>query len=287
MSVVLVTGCSSGIGLESALAFARRGDTTVATMRDSANADALLQRADDEGLKVDIEQLDVCDEASVDDTIAALIRTHGRLDVLVNNAGVSSSGPIETQSLDVAVRLMDTNFWGPMRTVRAVLPGMRAQGSGVIINVSSLASRLPATLYSGMYAASKQALNALSEALAGEAAPFGIRVVLIEPGFFSTEIVANNLSRAEPLSDVYRADQEWIRSFMEGSADAGADAGVVAAAIVEAARNPATPLHRPVGDDAATYLNLWSQVDGYEGWMQAVMPIVAAAVGPRPEIEER
>jgi hypothetical protein len=71
---------------------------------------------------------------------------------------------------------------------------------------------------------------------------------------------------------------------MEGSADAGADAGVVAAAIVEAARNPATPLHRPVGDDAATYLNLWSQVDGYEGWMQAVMPIVEAAVGPRPSI---
>jgi len=285
MGVVLVTGCSSGIGLESALAFARGGDTTVGTMRDLAKADPLRRRAADEGLKVHIERLDVCDEASVNDTIAALIRSHGTLDVLVNNAGVSSSGPVETQSLDVAVRLMDTNFWGPMRTVRAVLPGMREQGSGVIINVSSLASRLPATLYSGMYAASKQALNALSEALAGEVAPFGIRVVLIEPGFFSTEIVANNLSRDEPLSDVYRADQEWIRSFMEGSADAGADAGAVATAIVDAARNPASKLHRPVGDDAATYLGLLSQVDGYEGWMEAVMPIVEATVGPRPETE--
>jgi NAD(P)-dependent dehydrogenase (short-subunit alcohol dehydrogenase family) len=236
-------------------------------------------------LKLHIEQMDVCDEASVGDTIAALLRTYGTLDVLVNNAGVSSAGPIETQSLDVAAQLMDTNFWGPMRTVRAVLPAMRKQGSGVIINVSSLASRLPATLYSGMYGASKQALNALSEALAGEVAPFGIRVVSIEPGFFSTEIVVNNLSRDEPLSDVYGADQEWIRSFMEGSADAGADAGVVAAAIVAAAWDPATPLHRPVGDDATTYLNLWSQVDGYEGWMEALRPIVEARVGPRPGIQ--
>jgi NAD(P)-dependent dehydrogenase (short-subunit alcohol dehydrogenase family) len=282
MDVVLVTGCSSGIGLESALAFARNGDTTVATMRNLAKADSLRRRASDEGLKVHIEQLDVCDQASVNDTITALIRVHGRVDVLVNNAGVSSSGPIETQSLDVAVRLMNTNFWGPMRTVRAVLPAMREQGSGVIVNVSSLASRLPATLYSGMYAASKQALNALSEALAGEVAPFGIRVVSIEPGFFSTEIVANNLSRDEPLSEVYRADQAWVRSFMEGSADAGAEAGVVAAAIVDVARNPATPLHRPVGDDVATYLDLLSQVDGYEGWMEAIMPIIEASVGPRP-----
>jgi len=287
MGVVVVTGCSSGIGLESALGFARGGDTTVATMRNTAKADPLRRRAADEGLEVHIEQLDVCDETSVNDTIAAVIRTHGRLDVLVNNAGVDSSGPIETQSLDIAVRLMDTNFWGPMRTVRAVLPGMREQGSGVIINVSSLASRLPATVHSGMYAASKQALNALSEALAGEVEPFGIRVVSIEPGFFSTEIEANNLSRDEPLSEVYRTDQEWIRSFMEGSADAAADADVVAAAIVDAARDPATRLHRPVGDDAAMYLDLLSQVDGYEGWMEAVTPIVEATVGPRPEVESK
>ena len=106
MGVVLVTGCSSGIGLESALGFARGGETTVATMRDLAKADRLRRRAADEGLEVHIEQLDVCDETSVNDTIAAVIRTHGRLDVLVNNAGVSSSGSIETQSLDIAVRLM-------------------------------------------------------------------------------------------------------------------------------------------------------------------------------------
>ena len=149
MSVVLITGCSSGIGLESALAFARVGDTTVATMRDLAKADPLRRRAAEEDLQIQIERMDVCDEVSVNGTIADVVQTHGTVDVLVNNAGVSTAGPVETQSLDVAARLMDTNFWGPIRTVRAVLPGMREQGSGVIINVSSLASRLPATLYSG------------------------------------------------------------------------------------------------------------------------------------------
>ena len=285
MGVVLITGCSSGIGLESALAFARAGETTVATMRNLAKADSLRRRAAEEDLKIEIEELDVCDAASVNDTIARVVEIHGTIDVLVNNAGVSTAGPIETQSLEIASRLMDTNFWGPMRTVRAVLPGMRERRSGVIINVSSLASRLPATLYSGMYAASKQALNALSEALAGEVDPFGIRVVSIEPGFFSTEIVANLLSRDEPLSAVYGADQEWIRSFMEGRADAGADASSVAEAIVAAARDPQTPLHSPVGEDAEMYLGLWSQVNGYEGWMEAVLPIVAAAVGPRPDVK--
>ncbi len=283
MGVVLITGCSSGIGLESALAFARAGDTTVATMRNLAKAEPLRRRADDEDLQIELEELDVCDEASVNDTITKVIRTHGNIDVLVNNAGVSTSGPIETQSLDLAARLMDTNFWGPMRTIRAVVPGMRERRSGVIINVSSLASRVPARLYSGMYDASKQALNALSEALAGEVDRFGIRVVSIEPGFFSTEIVANLLSRDEPLSEVYGADQQWIRSFMEGSADAGADASVVASAIVAAAQDPDTPLHRPVGDDAEMYLGLLNQVDGYEGWMEAVLPIVEGTVGPRPK----
>ena len=137
-------------------------------------------------------------------------------------------------------------------------------------------------MYSGMYAASKQALNALSEALAAEVEPFGIRVVSIEPGFFGTEISANNISADEVPNEVYAADQEWIRSFFEAGIEGGGDASVVADAIVSSATDPETPLHRPVGDDAALYLDLQSQVDGYEGWMAAVTPIVEAAVGPRP-----
>jgi NAD(P)-dependent dehydrogenase (short-subunit alcohol dehydrogenase family) len=282
MGVVLITGCSSGIGMETALAFARNGDTTVATMRNVAKSDNLLKRAADDGVTIHVEQLDVNAPESIDAAVARVIENHGTIDVLVNNAGVANNGPIETMSIENAMRLMDTNFWGPMRGIRAALPTMRAQRSGVIVNVSSLASRIPATGYSGMYAASKQALNALSEALASEVEPFGIRVVSIEPGFFGTEISANNISSDEVPNEVYAADEEWIRSFLEAGVEGGADASVVADAIVSAATDPETPLHRPVGDDAAMYLDLQSQVDGYEGWMAAVTPIVESAVGPRP-----
>lgn len=282
MSVVLITGCSSGIGLEAALAFARRGDTAVATMRNLAKADKLRERAAAENLDVMIERLDVNDDDSVASCIDNVINQHGTVDALVNNAGVGSRGPVETMSMDNAAQLMDTNFWGPIRAIRAVLPAMRAQGSGVIINVSSLASRVPAVSYTSMYAASKVALNAISEALAGEVEPFGIRVVSIEPGFFETEISANNLSLDEEKSAAYAADHAWIQSFFEAGVGGGDDASVVADAIVSAATDPATRLHTTVGDDAAMYLDLLSQVDGYEGWMEAVMPLVEGTVGPRP-----
>ena len=284
MSVVLITGCSSGFGLEAALAFARRGDTTVATMRNLDKAAALRERAAAEGLDVQIERLDVCDGASVTECIGDVLERVGPIDVLVNNAGIGGGGPIETMNLDNAHRVLDTNFWGALRTIRAVLPAMRAQRAGVIINVSSLVSRLPGTPYQGMYAASKVALNAASESLAGEVAPLGIRVVSIEPGFFETAIQDNDISADEPPSEVYGADQQWLRSFFEaGGADGHASPAVVAEAIVAAASDPDTPLHVPVGDDAAMYLGLLDQVDGYEGWMDAVIPIVESTVGPRPE----
>ena len=133
-----------------------------------------------------------------------------------------------------------------------------------------------------MYAASKSALNAVSEALRGELEPFGIHVASIEPGFFETQIAANNLSADEDASEVYAVDQEWIQAFFDASVGGGADPARVADAIVAAAIDPATPLHCPVGDDALMYLEMLSQVDGYEGWMAAVTPLVESTVGPRP-----
>ncbi len=282
MGVVLITGCSSGFGLEAALAFARRGDTVVATMRNLSKADELRKRAADDGLEVHLEQLDVNDGSSVTDAVERVLGAHGTIDVLVNNAGVGSRGAIESMSLDTAMHLMDTNFWGPIRLVQAVLPTMREQRSGVVINVSSLASLVPAVMYNSMYAASKSALNAISEALASEVEPFGIRVVSIEPGFFETEIAANNISADEPVDEVYAADQAWIQAFFADNVAGGAPASIVADAIVAAATDPATRLHTTVGDDAAMYLDLLASVDGYEGWMEAVVPIVEGTVGPRP-----
>lgn len=283
MSVIVITGCSSGFGLEAALAFARRGDTVVSTMRDLAKADVLLDRAAAENLSLHLERLDVCDDASVEAAIAGVISEHGTVDVLVNNAGVVCQGPVETLSMDIAAKQLDTNFWGPMRTSRAVLPAMRAQRSGVIINVGSIAGRIPATPYNSMYAASKQALSALSEALEDEVAPFGIRVVCIEPGFFKTEIFAKQLNPDEPLTETYAADQQWVRRFYEESLDGGADPAVVAEAIVLAAFDPATSLHSPVGDDAAMFLDLLQEVGSYEGWRKALTEHVEAVFGPRPK----
>ena len=192
MAVVLITGCSTGIGLEAALAFARRGDTTYGSMRNLAKADVLRARAEAEGLDVEVVQLDVTDSDSVTTTIGAIDERHGAIDVLVNNAGIGSSGPIETIDLDKAIVVYDTNVWGAVRTVRAALPSMRAKGSCVIINVTSVAGRVPGTPYGGFYASSKHALGTLSEALAWEVNPFGIRVACVEPGFFNTEIFASS-----------------------------------------------------------------------------------------------
>src|SRR6476620_4436205 len=119
MSVVLVTGCSTGIGQETALAFARRGDTTYATMRNPAKADRLLERAKADGLTVEVIPLDVCDDASVTAAIARVEAEHGAIDVLVNNAGVGHDGPVETIEIDAARAVMETNFWGAVRTMRA------------------------------------------------------------------------------------------------------------------------------------------------------------------------
>ena len=282
MAVVLITGCSSGFGLEAALAFAARGDVTVATMRNLGKADELRERADAVGVEVEIEQLDVTDESSVSTAVAGVIDRHGSVDVLVNNAGVGSRGAVETMSMDSAQRLMDTNFWGPIRCIRAVLPTMRAQRSGVIVNVSSLASRVPGTAYSSMYGASKSGLNAVSEALATEVEPFGIRVVSIEPGFFETAISDNNLDRDREFDGPYAADEAWIQSFFDAGVGGGASPTIVADVIVRAATDPSMPLHTTVGDDADMYLGLLAQVDGFEGWIDAVIPIVEATVGPRP-----
>jgi NAD(P)-dependent dehydrogenase (short-subunit alcohol dehydrogenase family) len=284
MAVVLITGCSSGFGLEAALAFARRGDTACATMRNVAKADALRKRAADEGVEVEVIALDVTDDASVARAVSEIRDRFGPIDVLVNNAGVGYAGAVETVTVDDARALMETNFWGAFRMIQAVLPQMRERRSGVIVNVTSLAGRIPGTLYNGMYAASKHALGTLSESLAGEVGPFGIRVVCVEPGFFTTEIINN----AESIDDgiaasEYAADGLWFQSFMTGSVQTGADPAIVADAIVAAATDPNTPLHREVGDDADLFIALWDQTRTYEVWMDTAIPIVEQTAGPRPK----
>jgi NAD(P)-dependent dehydrogenase (short-subunit alcohol dehydrogenase family) len=285
MSVVLITGCSSGIGLETALAFARRGDTTYATMRNPAKAEPLLERAKAEGLTVEVLTLDVCDDASVAEAIGQVEAEHGAVDVLVNNAGVSYDGPIETIDIDHARAVLETNFWGAVRTIRAALPAMRAKGGGVIVNVTSVAGRVPGTGYQGWYSASKHALNALTEALSLELDGLGVRLALIEPGFFATEIMQNVdvPSEIDP-TDPYAADNAWMNDFYAKSTTPGSsgEPPVVADAIVRAATDPDTPLHNLVGDDAAVFVDLVEQAGTVEAWLPVGIGIVESVSGPRP-----
>ncbi|MFJ9873914.1 SDR family oxidoreductase [[Kitasatospora] papulosa] len=285
MTSVLITGCSSGIGLETALAFARRGDRVHACVRDPATAGELLGRARAENLTLDVPRLDVTDDASVAAAVDGVLRRHGGVDVLVNNAGIDRTGTVETMPQDEARAVLETNLWGPLRTVRAVLPSMRARGSGVVVNVSSLAGRTFAVPHGGFYAASKAALGTLSEALSAEVRPFGIRVVCLEPGSFASRINRDSPVATAPsevsAADPYTADRAWTARFLARVQQGAGDCGEVAEAVLAAADDPGTPLHVPVGKDAETALEYVGSTS-YEQWLPLFLQQAQSLVGPRP-----
>jgi NAD(P)-dependent dehydrogenase (short-subunit alcohol dehydrogenase family) len=184
MSSVLITGCSKGIGLETALTFARAGHQVHATMRNPSQSPALADIAAREKLPIAVSAMDVDSDQSVSDAIAA-IHKNGPIDILVNNAGVEGVGSVEELPLAQFRAVMETNYFGVLRCIQAVVPQMRKRRSGCIINVSSVAGRIcnpPLT----SYCASKWALEALSEGLAGEMKTFNVRVAIVEPGIIDT-----------------------------------------------------------------------------------------------------
>jgi len=254
MAIALITGCSTGIGYETALRFGRSGDRVYATMRDLAKAGALRDAAVAEGLDVRTVQLDVDSQASIDQAVAHVLREEGQVDVLVNNAGVTGVGPIETTTDGEWHAVFETNFFGPLRVIRAVLPGMRERQSGTIVNVSSAAGRLVAPVY-GQYHSSKWALECATETLALEVKQFGIRVALIEPGFFVTPILDKALRAwserdASPYEDIERR----MKDLYAAAGESGGDPAVVAAVIEEAVRTPDPKLRWVVGADAEGFI---------------------------------
>ena len=243
---VLVTGCSTGIGRVTAVTLARAGHTVIATMRRPEEHPDLPALATDERLPLHVAALDVEDDESVASTVDAAIAAHGHIDVLVNNAGIGGSGPIEEAPLDLFRRTFETNVLGAVRCSRAVLPAMRARGSGAIVNVSSLAGRVVLGAH-GPYTASKFALEAVSEALAQEVAPFGIRVAIIEPGVIATPI----LQKARPPlpSSIY-ASHRRLRALLAASFRAyQAPPELVADAIRRFIESDDRTLRHPVGPD--------------------------------------
>lgn len=186
MPVALVTGASTGIGLETVIAFARKGYSVYAGARNPERAE-LLQAAIGEGLPISATRLDVNDDESVERAVRQVLEESKAIDVLVNNAGIGGGGPIELVPLALSKAIFETNYFGSIRMMRAVLPEMRERGSGVIVNVTSVVGRIAHGAH-GHYTASKFALEAASEALASEVRPHGIRVVIVEPGCVLTPI---------------------------------------------------------------------------------------------------
>jgi NAD(P)-dependent dehydrogenase (short-subunit alcohol dehydrogenase family) len=250
MSVVLITGCSSGFGLLSALEFARQGHETFASMRNIAKADPLRKMAESESLAVEVVELDVMTDASVQRAVSSVVDAAGRIDIVVNNAGIGRYGTVELILEEHMRETFETNFFGPVRVMRSVLPHMRAQRSGCIVNVTSVAAVLPGIPGTSMYSASKHALSAVTEALRVELEPFGISVALVEPGFFTTSVVDNAPRELDPSSPYADLEQAVVQYFT-ASMSAAADPQVVARTIVGLATGPPTDdIHHPVGEDA-------------------------------------
>jgi len=187
MASVLITGTSKGIGLETALVLARAGHTVYATMRSPEKAPELAQRAAAEGLPIHVSRMDVDSDSSVAEGMAEIEKRAGLVDVLVNNAGIERHGSVEELPMSEFRAVMETNYFGALRCIKAVVAGMRERRSGWIINVTSIAGKL-STSPLGPYAATKFALEALSEALAQEMKLFGVHVAIVEPGVIDTSM---------------------------------------------------------------------------------------------------
>ncbi len=252
--VALVTGCSSGIGFETSLALAREGYFTYATMRDVKKADEIQKIADEENLSLKVMELDVDNEESAENTINTIILEKDRIDVLVNNAGWGIWGTGEDVSVEEFKAQFETNFFSVVRMVQKVAPTMRKQGSGNIINISSVAGRigLPA---STAYVSSKFAIEGFSESLRYELGQFGVNVIIIEPGVIKTNFF-DSMKTAKKASEggVYKDITQKVITGVEMMAEMGTPPKEVAQVIINSMKVE-KPLPRYiVGNDAAMFM---------------------------------
>jgi NAD(P)-dependent dehydrogenase (short-subunit alcohol dehydrogenase family) len=276
----LVTGAGRGIGRATVEAFAAHGDRVVAAVRTPATVPGPAFPAG-----VAVVEMDVRDDASVVAGVAAALdHVGGELDVVVNNAGVAASGSVETMDWTAARDVYETNLWGVARVVRAVLPSMRAARRGLVVNVSSVGGRTPARGFQGIYAGSKHALRSLSEALHWEVAPFGIGVVLLEPGFVATDIFERAaFERPADRDDPYGAQEAWVRRFfVDGAAALAVAPAVIADRVVAIAGEDHPALYQPVGADAVAGIDAARAAPDFESWQAGAVRRVADIAGPRP-----
>jgi NAD(P)-dependent dehydrogenase (short-subunit alcohol dehydrogenase family) len=260
--VAVITGSSSGIGFETALLLARSGFHTYATMRNLEKSKNITEIANTEKLPLQVVQLDVNDDISVKNAIDKIVAAaeNERIDVLVNNAGYGLFGPLEDISIEEIKAQFETNFFGVIRVTQQVLPVMRKQNSGgsTIVNVSSVGGRIGIPVLSA-YQSTKFALEGLSESMSYELEPFGIRVVIIEPGFIRTNIINSSttaekaLDSKSPYFSLTQKVKNHFKSMME-NASSSSPPEEVAKVILQAITSKNPQLRYTVGNDAATII---------------------------------
>jgi len=266
---VLVTGANSGFGLLIAEKFAKAGHRVHATLRDPGRGDG-LQGLRLQSLPVTISQLDVTDAEGITRAVAAASAS-APIDVLINNAGFEVSGPVEHLTDAGLSRQFQTNVLGPVRLIRAVAPAMRERGSGTIVNISSVAGHIAAP-FTGAYSASKHALEALSEALWFELRPFGVRVVLVEPGGFPTNfgqnvVVEPGWDETSPYRPVATRFNAAMEDFRAGPPQ---DPHEVADIVYEAVTSEDPKLRWLAGDDARMLVPLYRSME-FEGFANVML----------------
>lgn len=273
MANVLITGCSSGFGLLTALEFARHGDTVYASMRNTAKGADLEKQAEAESLPIHIVQLDVTDSASIKRCVDNVLAKAGTIDVLVNNAGAELQCPVEEATDEEVQWQFDTNVFGMLRVIRAVVPHMRARNHGAIVNLSSVAG-VVGNPYAGIYSATKHAIEGFTEAMHFELQAWNIRVSLIEPGLFQTNFRGNIRNAASwNESSPYWARYKKFMAAREKLAPEPQDNRLVAQAVYAAVYDEKPQLRRPVGADAALVTGAHKALDfeSYEAAMRKTL----------------
>jgi len=266
MKTAVVTGTSTGIGFATSLHLARHGYRVFAGMRNLAKREPLEQAAADASLPVTVVELDICDADSVSHAFAG-IAAEAPVDLLVNNAGIGGAAPLELTPEDEHRQMFETNYFGAVRCIQAVLPGMRERGSGCIVNVTSAVGLL-ATPNQIPYSASKWALECLGEALAHEVYRFGVRVVNVEPGVIMTNIFENSAEqtrydKTSPYQPIMRRNGKVFAAGFKRAVPPEA----VAATILEAVTTDDYRLRWPVGPDAEGMLAARQRIAAEE-WVQ-------------------
>jgi NAD(P)-dependent dehydrogenase (short-subunit alcohol dehydrogenase family) len=261
MKSVIITGANRGIGLDTALAFARAGYKVFATMRNPEKAEVLKKKIKEESLNVILYAMDVDSDESVKLSMEAIQKANGPVDTLVNNAGIERHGSIEEITIADFKAVMETNYFGALRCIQAVLPLMRRERKGCIINITSVAGKIASSPL-GAYSASKFALESISEALAMEVKPFNIRVGVVEPGIINTDM-ARDISYGG--NSIYPQVNRFGGLFV-ASLKTPTSATLVADKILEIAESETWILRHPVGPDAKPFLS-WRASMTDEEWV--------------------